>query len=426
MINDERVAAGALHESPGSADIKVTFLTQAKAQAELIELTRTCESMEWAVAWATPNLLVDEALLRGEKFAHLIIGTHLYQTHPEVLEQFSALETARVIPPTGDLFHPKVYLFTTGASVKAVVGSHNLTDAAMNRNVEASMLIDGSNGDQALCDLRDFISRAWKNARILDHEFLERYRSQHKARAQARESIITFEEVQLPHTEGTGRAPHEMSWADFVQQIGSRQEPPLPDWLAVLDGIQQIFARHRNFAGMSDDERRLVAGTAGRNQALVDGVDYQLFGSMGGSGTFRGLVLNAPGGLSRALDAIPFSGTVSQADYDRFVSDFRGAFLQANAERTGGLATATRLLAMKRPDVFVCVNAANKDDLCAHFGVHPPSTTLDNYWERIIHPMRQTMWWKATKPADQREAMIWRGRAALLDVIYYDRRVHGN
>lgn len=406
--------------------MKVTFLTQATAQDQLIELVKTCESMEWAVAWATPNLLVSEALLRPEKFARLIIGTHLYQTHPAVLDQVVKVATARVIPPTGDLFHPKVYLFKTGASVKAVVGSHNLTDAAMNRNVEASMLIDGSYGDQALCDLRDFINRAWKDARIIDHAFLERYRSQYKARAQARESMTTFEEVRLPRTKGTGRAPHEMSWADFVQQIESCQEPPLPEWLAVLDGIQQIFARHRDLAAMSDDERRLVAGTAGRNQALVDGVDYQLFGSMGGSGTFRGLILNAPGGVSRALDAIPFSGTVSQAEYDRFVSDFRGAFAQAKAVRTGGLATATRLLAMKRPDMFVCVNAANKEDLCAHFGVHATSTTLNNYWERIIQPMRQTVWWKTTEPSDRREAMIWRGRAALLDVIYYDRRVHNN
>jgi hypothetical protein len=49
---------------------------------------------------------------------------------------------------------------------------------------------------------------------------------------------------------------------------------------------------------------------------------------------------------------------------------------------------------------------------------------LENYWERIILPIMQTEWWGSPMPDDEIEARIWRGRAALLDVVYYDRQVH--
>jgi hypothetical protein len=175
---------------------------------------------------------------------------------------------------------------------------------------------------------------------------------------------------------------------------------------------------------MSDDERRLVAGTAGRRRSIRDETDYQLFGSMGANGKFANVVLNSPNKLSKALDAIPSSGFVSKSDYERFVSDFEGAVEQGNGGHSGGTGTATRLLAMKRPDTFVCLNNANRKDLCEHFGVAPSTTKLENYWERIILPIMQTEWWGSPMPDDEIEARIWRGRAALLDVVYYDRQVH--
>ena len=146
-------------------------------------------------------------------------------------------------------------------------------------------------------------------------------------------------------------------------------------------------------------------------------MDYGLFGSMGASGTFANLVIEAPKGISDALDFIPLMGAVTQHHYDPYCKAFIAAFHQDG--RVGGLPTATRLLAMKRHNAFVCIDSANRKDLCENFGVSPCTTNLANYWQRIVEPMHGDAWWWHSQPTNAADAEIWFGRAALLDAIYY-------
>ena len=76
---------------------------------------------------------------------------------------------------------------------------------------------------------------------------------------------------------------------------------------------------------------------------------------------------------------------------------------------------------MKRPDQFICLNGANKAGICADFGQPATTTTLDNYWERIIEPMRETLWWQAERPSHSPlEVRMWDARAAMFDVLHYE------
>lgn len=190
--------------------------------------------------------------------------------------------------------------------------------------------------------------------------------------------------------------------------------------MGVLTKARALFATGIPYAMWSEDDRKLVAGTLGRKKSQQPGVDYGLFGSMGASGTFANLVIEAPLGLSDALDFIPLMGAVTQDDYDRYCKAFIAAFDQNG--RVGGLPTGTRLLAMKRPDAFVCIDSANRKDLCENFGVSPSTTNLENYWQRIIEPMHGDAWWRHPQPSNVTDAEIWLGRAALLDAIYYTPR----
>ncbi len=403
--------------------MEVKFLTRAQTQATLIALVEICDSMQWAVAWATENEVFEAAMRSGSKFEHFVVGTHMFQTQPEVLERAAALKAAAVVPPTGDLFHPKVYLFRNGRRIRCVVGSPNLTNAAMSRNVEASVLLDGSSDDAALVELSRFVSEAWKGAEDISHEFLYRYRHQYAAKAAAREELTKFADVRPPSKPNTKRAPHDMSWADYLVQVRSSSHPSahlFKERLGVLTKARALFATGIPYAKWSEDDRKLVAGTLGRKKSQQPGVDYGLFGSMGASGTFANLVIEAPIGLSDALDFIPLINAVTQNDYDRYCKAFIAAFDQDG--RVGGLPTATRLLAMKRPDAYVCIDSANRKDLCENFGVSPSTTNLENYWHRIIEPMHGDAWWRHPQPSNAADAEIWLGRAALLDAVYYTPR----
>ena len=403
--------------------MEVKFLSQAQTQEALVALIEGCDSMQWAVAWATENAVFEAAMKCSSKFKHFVVGTHMFQTQPEVLERAAALDAAAVVPPTGDLFHPKVYLFRNGNRIRCVVGSPNLTNAAMSRNVEASVLLDGSSDDAALAELSRFVADAWRAAGDISSEFIYRYRHQYAAKAAALEDLTKFADVRPPAKPNTKRAPHDMSWEDYLVQVRSSSHPSaglFKQRLEVLKKARALFATGKSYGEWGDNERKLVAGTLGRKKSRQPGVDYALFGSMGASGTFASLVIKKPKGLSDALDFIPLVGAVTQDNYDEYCKAFVNAF--AEDGRVGGLPTATRLLAMKRPDVFVCIDSANRRDLCENFGVSPNSTSLKNYWQRIIEPMHGDAWWRHPQPRNPADAEIWSGRAALLDAIYYTPR----
>jgi len=205
--------------------MEVKFLSASQTQATLIALVENCESMQWAVAWATENAVFEAAMKDSSKFEHFVVGTHMFQTQPEVLERAAGLAAAAVVPPTGDLFHPKVYLFRNGRRMRCVVGSPNLTNAAMSRNVEASVLLDGFSDDTALVELSRFVAEAWKGAEDISHEFLYRYRHQYAAKAAAREELTKFADVRPPSNPNTKRAPHDMSWADYLVQVRRSSHP---------------------------------------------------------------------------------------------------------------------------------------------------------------------------------------------------------
>ena len=143
---------------------------------------------------------------------------------------------------------------------------------------------------------------------------------------------------------------------------------------------------------------------------------------MRGAGVFKIRVSDKTKGgdtdkyLSAALDCIPPLGVVTQDDYERFVVRFRKAFI--GAARQGQIASASRLLAMKRPDYFVCIDKENRLALSQDLGVAASALDFGTYWERVVEPVMTATWWQSLRPSGA-EGHIWDGRAAMLDALYY-------
>jgi hypothetical protein len=159
--------------------------------------------------------------------------------------------------------------------------------------------------------------------------------------------------------------------------------------------------------------RRVVAGT-GPSDEVPKGWGW--FGPMGSAGRFKNRVNENDINLSRALDAIPLEGEVREEHYSKFIENYRKAFRK---ELGRGLGTATRLLAIKRPDYFVCLDKANRRGLCKAFEITLGNHDYDRYWSSIVERIFLSQWWNSPRPTDGRAMKVWDGRAAFLDSLYY-------
>jgi hypothetical protein len=120
--------------------------------------------------------------------------------------------------------------------------------------------------------------------------------------------------------------------------------------------------------------------------------------------------------LSKALNIIPSRGEVRRDEYLAYIDGYIAAY---PGQKRHGLATATRLLAMKRPDYFVCFDGENRDGLCKGFGITLGHHDYERYWDSIVERILISKWWTSPRPSGAQARAIWDGRAAFLDSLYY-------
>jgi hypothetical protein len=108
---------------------------------------------------------------------------------------------------------------------------------------------------------------------------------------------------------------------------------------------------------------------------------------------------------SDALDIIPLRGDVRR---EQFLSYIEGYISAYPGRRRHGLATATRLLAMKRPDYFVCFDGPNRVGLCKAFGIKLGQHDYERYWDSVIERILISDWWRSLRPVEVKPR---RGRA---------------
>jgi hypothetical protein len=201
-----------------------------------------------------------------------------------------------------------------------------------------------------------------------------------------------------------------LSWPDFFARVRAEQHPPghalIQERIQVLRKVRQLFAQKVHFCDLDYAGRRKIAG-------LFKSVNpnFLLFGSMQWVGFFKQAIKNNSEGISVALDQIPFDGEIARDHYQGFTDHFLNAF------KRSGMALASRLLAMKRPDTFVCVNNENREGLVQAFQVSP-SWDPEGYWD-LIERIRACTWWKVPPPAAGEEREVWSARAAFLDAHFY-------
>jgi len=387
--------------------------TNADLRANLSRLIKKYENISFAVAWASSGTDVFKELSANQsRIRKAVIGTHFYQTHPNVLDTFTESNNVRFILQPKGVFHPKIYIFWSQKHWEALIGSANLTTGALNNNAEAMVLI--SDSDQATSSLKEdfiiLIDSYWNEASSVSESDAHSYRALWEKQQPA------LRRLSGQYGQSTkGKSPIDskviaMSWKQFFVSVQQDAHHGFEQRCDLLKLVHNAFITTSHFQDMELGLRKTIAGVPTNFNA-----HWAWFGSMSGAGYYHKAVNNNNPHLSAALDKIPLNGPVSQEHYEAYIAEF----VQAFPNGRDGVGTASRLLALKRPDYFVCVNKKNQRALCKDFETKQTGLDYSRYWEEIIERIIDSAWWNEPRPRSSIAGSVWDFRAAMSDAIFY-------
>lgn len=379
----------------------------------LSRLITNYSEIRLAVAWASSGNSVFTLLTKkATSFKKVIIGTHFYQTHPDVIDSFRRNSKVRFILQPSGVFHPKLYLFGNKDKWEALIGSANLTSAALNTNSETMLLISSSDdgAEKVYEDTINIIDSYWNSAQQLSKSDAAAYRKIWEQKKPKLRQIIGQYGANNTNKPPTSSAVMSMGWKQYFRSVKNDKYHGFEERCELLETVGRAFSKYPTLSHMPLPLRKTIAGLPNDLEE-----HWGWFGSMQGAGYYHQAVNNNNEHLSDALGHIPLHGTVRRTDYVSYINEFVKAFPKGRH----GIGISSRLLALKRPDQFVCLDAKNQKGLCEDFGIVRSGLDYDRYWDDIIERIMDAPWWNSTEPRGNLEASVWRGRAAMLDAIFY-------
>lgn len=376
-------------------------------------LAKKHTTLSFATAWASAKIKAFHAM-RKLNIVSSVVGTHFFQTDPDFLKAFIDSDSVKCIVSPEGVFHPKVYLFSNEhtRAWDILIGSANFTGGGFGCNDEVMVHLTSKHDEPAMNkSMRAVLKGYWNRARTIDAVFIERYRSSWEAKDALRRRLSEQYADERKKRTSLDTPLMQMSWAEFYREAKKDPHHSPEERLDVIRKIREIFYNCETFSTLREDERRFIGGIA---NGISD--HFGVFGSMTGAGTYKNKIIENDNNISKALDKIPLTGEISKLHYDEYIDNFRKAF----PDGRDGIAGATRLLAMKRPDSFVCLNKANQDKLCKAFGIPKSGLTYKRYWYDIVLRIRDCNWWNSPYPKNPAEREAWSARAAFLDAITYE------
>ena len=316
-----------------------------------------------------------------------------------------------MLQPDG-VFHPKVYLFWSEDAWEVIVGSPNLTVGALKMNTELSILITSDDNQPELkSEIIDVIKGYWADAETVSQDEADNYRRLWKLKLRDLKRVADNFGDKKTSKPAVKSNVMSMDWGSYLSEVKKDKTHGFDARLEMLRAVREQFVQHEHFNDIPFDARR---GIAGLESETIPNPKW--FGSMTGAGTFYSLINQEQEAFSLALDEIPLEGQIHKEHYDRYISEYKKAYPNGR----DGIGTATRLLSMKRPDVFLCVDSKNLDKLSKDVGMVKAGLDYERYWEEVVLRLRASPWWQPPEPSNATEKAVWKARAAMLDAIFYE------
>jgi HKD family nuclease len=407
-------ALGANMKNTTPISIRVIQTPQQALQA-LEDIVTWADELHMAYAWVTSfnGTAKHWQTLPLDKIHRAVFGIHFAQTEPEALIQLSrGSDCLKVVNDTRGVFHPKVLVGIKGIEGKALIGSSNLTVGGFLNNVELNIFLSGPVNTPPLSDVLSFIDKQWNDQHSFkpDMAWILQYKDAYDKRPSP-PYVSTEVPVRVTHT------VDELcvSWPDYYRLLITQERRPLASggeirifdhsegsYLQEVENCQAAFESSASFAQIPLEERKLVSGWGKRT--------YEWFGGMRGAGEFKRLTGQSPEIIAKHLDKIPLEGVVSLETVETYLTGI-------TTVNGIGVATATRLLSVKRPDLFLSCNTANQAGIKRIFNLTARST---KHYINLHKQIWSLPWFNSSPPHNLDEWRIWKARVALLDAILYE------
>lgn len=397
----------------------MTLLTTPnEIETTICHLIKTYKSISFASAWASASSKAFPLLLKhSNKINKVVVGIHFYQTHPNFIKEFIDDKKVKFKTNPNGIFHPKIYLFQNNENDwECLIGSANFTKAAMQNNSEIMVHINSNDTDahEVYKKTIEAIENYFETAVSFTNNDYQAYL---KVWNKKSKELL---DIQDEFSSETDIKPIFKSkiimqdWNSFFEEVKNDKNNSFEIRLELLNKTQEYF-RNSSFANMTDIKRRQISGITSKDTNNPE-LDWMYFGNMV-SPRFKTRISEDYIDISEALDCIPMNGIVSKNDYMNYIEYFK--------EHSGygyGVITISRLLAMKRPDVFFCITGGNKKYLYEDFGLTKDikSNEYERYWDEIIQRIHKSEWYNTDEPKDIIEKELWSKRVAMLDTIFYD------
>lgn len=384
---------------------------------EFKRLLNTYQQYSWLTAWAgKPFELTNILANNTNRIQKIVVGLHFYQTHPDFIEKFIDNKFIRFIKQTEGTFHSKLYLFENSSNDwELLIGSNNFTNMAFSSNTETAILVNTNspNANNILSNAKRQIDISWNISKSFSTNELNEYKTVFLNQQRKINSLSSSYGNNQTITKPIFKVPiTTMSWDTYAEKVLNDQYHSVDERLRILDGSRGFFNSYPHFKDMPVIVRKAIAGTY---NGLNDNNDWLFFGSMKGAGRFKQRIGDNDNNISLALDQIPLSGQITRLHFDEYMRYF---LKQSDIQP---IATATRLLALKRPDIFLCFDNKNRKNLCETFEIRNAGMTLDRYWDEIIERIFDSEWWVNPKPRNEIEQRVRNNRSAMLDSLFYEK-----
>ncbi len=389
----------------------------------LIESFAKCcgehEAVDIAVAWCgNPSQVLPFKYL--EDFKGKItatIGYSFNHTHPDSFEWLDRIGAEyRLFKDGADLYHPKIYLFTTDKHFALFLGSSNLTYGGFCSNVEVNALLEGdlrAPENRDVADLRKQLSE-WHSSAFSfkpKDDWIAKYREDYlKATKLAKRQGVRTpaqKEEEIGAASWLGKASWSIYYGKVLDGL-KRQERDGRGYHEVLDAAATLVHLPWRSKVFQDPEKRRVIGGLG---------EYGWLGHVGASGQFRHLIAKgASRDLAKVVKCVNAAGEFNPPIPWKELESILGALIGLGFT----MKVWGRLLCITRPDLYCTVASESvRTNLSAALKIPKNAFEKPEGYIKLLRLIHSSPWFNSDKPKQTEQVDIWNRRSAFMDAIFY-------